>query len=90
MICETIVSTDAIVILVAEGCQPSSIGSLSFSNMYLANVMLAFPSVTSPNPERKREYSISDGVFAKVELNSGFVAAPYWNLAVRSAAATAN
>lgn len=72
------------------GCQPSSIGRRSFSNIYVIRETFPLPSVASPNTERMRPYSSSVRLLAKVALKFGLLAAPYTNRALRSAAATAN
>lgn len=83
-----IVNADVTVMFSERRCQPSSVGSLSFSNRYLMKVAFAFPFVTSPNADKMSEYSSSDPLVAKVALNVGLVAFPYANRAECSAAAT--
>lgn len=72
-----IVKAEVVVMFVTGGCQPSSIGSRSFSNRYLISVALPLPLAGSPNADRINEYSSIDGVAPNVALNSGFVARPY-------------
>lgn len=82
------VSTFARLISSADGCHPSSIGSLSFSNMYLISVLLPSPWAGSPKAPRISAYSSRAPDSAKVALKSGFVAAPYAKRWESSLAAT--